>query len=333
MSPHMTFILYWAARTLLGGVRLGIFDQLTRGPQTAGQVAGALRLHPGATERLMRALTALGWLIQLGPLYQNSPISAQTLVKGSPVYAGGIADHHAEQLWPLWEHLETAVREGRSVVPEAFGGRDPFDLFLQSPEGVIKFLTGMQAGAIGYGELLSQAYDFTPHRHLADIGGGGGAVSAPIAHRYPHLRVTILELPPVAAVVPAFARQYRLEDRMAGQPGDFFRPETFPAGYDLALLGRVLHNWGDEQALAILRNIWATLPPGGVVLVVENLNGTGEPASEAFAALSDLTMLVMTGSGRERTAPEYEQMLRMAGFGQVATRSLGSSLAVIAGRK
>lgn len=331
MNPNMIFLLYWPARTLQAAVRLGIFDQLARGPQSSTQVAEALRLNPSATERLLQALVAMGWLQQRGPAYTNGEAAALSLVAGSPLYVGGGAHHHAEQLWPLWDHLETAVREGRSVVPEAFGQQSPFDLFEQSPEKVLKFLAGMHGGASGFGEMLASAWDFSRHRHLVDFGGGTGAISGPVARRHPQLQVTILELPPVAAVLPPILEQYGLGGRIRAHAGDFFRPETYPAGFDAALLGRVLHNWGDEQAVQILRNIAGALPPGGVVLVMEHLKDSLDREARAFTALSDLNMLVMTGSGRERTAAEFGQLFQLAGLVPLPPRRPGGSLAVLAG--
>ncbi|MFZ5816886.1 MAG: methyltransferase [Bacillota bacterium] len=333
MNANSIFLAYWPARTLQAAVRLGVFDQLARGPQTAEQVAAALKLHPGATARLLQALVGLGWLQQSGPHYANTPEGAVSLVSGSPWYVGGSAHHHSEQLWPLWGHLETAVREGRSVVPEAFGHQNPFDLLQRSPQQLLAFLAGMKGGAVGYGETLASMYDLSRHRHLVDFGGGSGAISGPLVQRYPHLRVTILELPPVARLLPLLLPSYGVGGRLTAHAGDLFRPETYPASFDAALLGRVLHNWGDDRALEILRNIAGALPPGGTVLVLEHLMDAPDPGGRAFAALSNLNMLVMTGEGRERTGAEYEQLLRQAGLTPLGTLRTQGPLALVVGQK
>jgi hypothetical protein len=333
VNANMLFLLYWPARTMQAAVRLGIFEQLAGGPQTAAQVAAARGLHPGATERLMGTLAAMGWLYQSGPSYANTEQATLTLVPGSPIYVGGSAHHHAEQLWPLWEHLETAVREGRSVVPEAFGEQSPFDLFHQSPERVLEFLGGMDGGAIGFGEAVASAYDFSHHRHLVDFGGGSGAVSGPIAVRYPHLHVTLLELPPVAAVLGPILQRYGAGGRLRAHAGDFFRPETYPGAFDAALLGRVLHNWSDEKAAEILANIRGALPLGGTVLVLEHLSDTEDPAARTFVALSDLNMLVMTGGGRERSAADFDRLFRAAGLTPIGLQRMAGSLALLIARR
>lgn len=327
-------MLYWVSQALLTGVRLGLFDRLSLGPQSAADVAGALGLNPGATERLLLALKAMGFVRQNGPLFRNAPIASASLVKGGQRYVGGIADHHAEQLWPLWEHLPTAVREGRPVLREAFGpDRDPFDVLTGSPESLWKFLSGMHAGAVGMGEALSHAHDFSRHRDLLDVGGGAGTVAGELAVRFPHLRAVVFELPAVCAVLPQILPRYGCGDRLTAHPGDFFRAETFPVGCDAAVICRVLHNWSDESALAILRNTLAALRPGATVLVMENVLDAADPSGRIFVALSNLTMLVMTDGGRERTAAEYEALLRAAGFVAPATVRVGGSLVVVKGRK
>jgi ubiquinone/menaquinone biosynthesis C-methylase UbiE len=271
---------------------------------------------------------------QNGALFANAPMTSQGLVRGSPNYIGGIANHHAELLWPLWEHLPTAVKEGRPVLREAFGGdRNPFDMVTQSPDQLFKFLSGMQAGAVGMWEAIDQAHNFNHHRHVLDVGGGSGAIAIPLAKRHPHLKVSVFDLPQVCTVLNLLLPPLGVSDRVFAQPGDFFRADSFPASGDAAIICRVLHDWSDDKALTILRNTHTALQPGGVVLVTENLLDAKDQQSRMFSALSDLTMLVLTDGGRERTGAEYETMLRQAGFAGVGTVRVGGPLAVIKGQK
>lgn len=334
MNPQSIFSLYWLSQTLITAVRLGIFDQLARGPQTGDHVAQALGLNRDATERLLAALAAMGLVHQQGQAYGNTPDSALALVSSSPHCVAGIADHHAEQLWPLWEHLPTAIREGRPVLKEAFGGaRNPFDVLTGSPEAVRKMLTGMDAGAVGLSDALLLAHDFRGHRHLLDVGGGSGIVSGTLAQRFPNLRVTIFDLPQVCAVLPGLLPRYGCGDRITAHPGDMFHAATYPQGHDCAVLCRVLHDWSDDKARSILNNLRTALAPGGTLLVVESLLDTPEPSGRMFATLSDLMMLVLTDGGRERTAAEYEALLRQAGFHVHGTARIMGPVAVIKAQK
>jgi hypothetical protein len=91
--------------------------------------------------------------------------------------------------------------------------------------------------------------------------------------------------------------------------GDFFA-EAPPAG-SLLLLKKVIHDWPDERAAAILRNCRAALPGGGRLLLVENVIAPGNEPS--FGKWLDLLMLVYAG-GRERTVEEFRSLLAMSGF-------------------
>ncbi len=73
----------------------------------------------------------------------------------------------------------------------------------------------------------------------------------------------------------------------------------------------ILHDWPDDRCVDILRVCRAGLTPGGAVLLVELV--LGRPGYEAFAAFSDLNMLVMPG-GRERTEEEHAALFAAAGL-------------------
>ena len=82
----------------------------------------------------------------------------------------------------------------------------------------------------------------------------------------------------------------------------------------------ILHDWTDEQAVAILSHCREVLPPGGRVLIVEPvLPQVVDTSAEAHAAddgvtyLSDLNMLVNLG-GRERTRKDFEDVCHRAGL-------------------
>jgi hypothetical protein len=91
--------------------------------------------------------------------------------------------------------------------------------------------------------------------------------------------------------------------------GDFFK--SVPAGGDAYILKWVIHDWNDEQSLAILRNCRRAMSPDGKLLVNEAvIPGRNEPS---FHKLVDLNMLVMTG-GRERNEMEYRDLFEASGF-------------------
>ena len=100
----------------------------------------------------------------------------------------------------------------------------------------------------------------------------------------------------------------------------------WPVQADAVLLARILHDWDDDLALAILRHARATLPLGGQLFVVELvLSDTGVPG-----ALCDLHLLVTTG-GRERTKAQFTTLLQQAGFALLDVVPLGTVPSLLIG--
>lgn len=73
----------------------------------------------------------------------------------------------------------------------------------------------------------------------------------------------------------------------------------------------MIHDWPDEQAIAILRSCRAAMKPSSKVLLVERVI-TGPPYLLS-SVMSDLNMLVGPG-GQERTEQEYARVLTEAGL-------------------
>ncbi|MEV6239614.1 methyltransferase [Lentzea sp. NPDC051838] len=84
-----------------------------------------------------------------------------------------------------------------------------------------------------------------------------------LCRRYPHLRATVYDLPPIAEQARAKAEALGLADRISAQGGDFLVDTEFPAGHDVILLSMILHDWDEQTSREILRKCWAALPSGG----------------------------------------------------------------------
>jgi hypothetical protein len=102
-----------------------------------------------------------------------------------------------------------------------------------------------------------------------------------------------------------------LAERCQTVAGDFFK--AVPAGGDAYSMMHIIHDWDDDRAATILRNIGRALQgqPQGRVLMLESVIQPGDHPD--LAKLIDLEMLVAPG-GRERTAAEFEALCHNAGF-------------------
>ena len=105
------------------------------------------------------------------------------------------------------------------------------------------------------------------------------------------------------------SQQSGLGGRCAFHAGDFF--EHLPSGHDAYVLAHVLHDWSDDDAVAILRKCREAVPAEGRLLIVEAVLPDGNMPHHG--KLMDLLMLTVTG-GVERTRDEFARILAQSGF-------------------
>lgn len=305
------------SKTMFTAVRMGVFDRLRKAPARAAEMAAEFSANEDATERLLDACAALGLLEKADGLYRNLPVAEHYLCSGSPHTMHGYIVYSDEALYPMWSHLEDAVREGTPRWSQTFGIGDAiFSGFFRNEAAMRDFLRGMH----GFGMLTSpkvvEAFDLTRFRTIVDLGGATGHLAMAACDRYPAMRGVVFDLPSVVAMVGA------PHDRVEFRGGDFFTDEL-PEG-DLYAMGRILHDWNEEKIHRLLTRIFARLPVGGALLVAEKLleeDGVGPvPAN-----MQSLNMLVVT-EGRERSLGQYTQLLERAGFTRVEGRHTGVAL-------
>jgi hypothetical protein len=84
-----------------------------------------------------------------------------------------------------------------------------------------------------------------------------------------------------------------------------------PEGADAYLMRVVVHDWEDDEAIAILKVCRRAMPGNAKLLLIERLVA---PANEMPATkFVDLNMLVSPG-GRERTREEFSDLFAKSGF-------------------
>jgi hypothetical protein len=167
-------------------------------------------------------------------------------------------------------------------------------------------MTGVSSIAI---DTVVPRYDFTDRRLIVDVGGGHGALLAAVLASAPQARGILFDLPAVADGAAERLRAMGVAQRCVTAGGSFF--DAVPDGGDAYLLKTVIHDWADEQSIAILRNVRTAIAADGKLLLMELVLPEGAPPHPGM--LLDLEMLVQAG-GRERTASEYGDLLSQAGF-------------------
>src|SRR5689334_12555038 len=109
------------SKVLFTAVSFGLFDRLHGTRASATELAQALRLDRSALERLLDACAALGLLEKQEGRYTNTVLAGAYLREASSHALLGYIRYSDEALYPMWAHLDDAVREGRHRWTQVFG--------------------------------------------------------------------------------------------------------------------------------------------------------------------------------------------------------------------
>jgi hypothetical protein len=217
-----------------------------------------------------------------------------------------------ERSYRVWGALAYSVTTGRTAFEHVYGATT-FEYMAAHPELATIYDEAMSASAVELVRAVVAAVDFSRYRTVVDVGGGVGDLLTAVISRNAHTEAVLLDRATVIDHARDRLRAAGLEARCRLAAGDFF--ESVPSGGDAYVLSHVLHNWDDERCAKVLLTCRAAMGRTATLLIVEKVMPDVVDASAATqrVTMADLHMLVITG-GRERTRPEYAQLLGAAGF-------------------
>ncbi|QYE34752.1 methyltransferase domain-containing protein [Polymorphobacter sp. PAMC 29334] len=277
-------------------IEVGLLPFVEGAKRSLAEVAAHTGLPPVGAERLLKAAIALDLIEAAGGGYLLGSAGAAML--GNPGVPEMIAHHrylYADLADPV------ALLRGGAGLLAAYW---PYSA--ASDERTAAYSALMAASQPMLAGQILDAYPLSGHKRLLDIGGGAGVFLRAAGARFPALRLTLFDLPAVAA---------RLADPAIDAVGGSFVDDPLPAEADVISLVRVLHDHDDAVVAALLAKVHAVLPSGGTVLVAEPMAETpgAAPIGDAYFGMYLLAM----GSGRPRSAVVLRAMLDVAGFSEV----------------
>ncbi|KAM8736897.1 acetylserotonin O-methyltransferase 2 [Acanthopagrus schlegelii] len=315
------------SKVIFSACELGVFDLLLKSqePLSAQHVARELETSEDGMERLLDALVGIEILevenTKGTALYSSSDVANLYLAKGSAKSLHDMIVYQSQTIYPLWNNMVDAVREGKNQNQKTFGlpPEEIFQAIYRSEDEMLKFMGLMNSSWVLDGHDIVTAFNLSSFHNIIDLGGCTGALAREMAKAYPSSSVTVFDLPQVVETAQKHFCQEN--DAVAFQTGDFFAGEIPPA--DLYVLARIIHDWPEEKCLTLLKRIYDTCGPGGGVLLVEAMlfeNRRGPVMAQIFS----LNMLVQA-EGRERPPSEYTRMLTKTGFSNVQVCRTGKS--------
>lgn len=319
---------YMVSAALGIAARLGIAEQLVAGPASSADLARATGVNEDALYRVLRALAMVGVFAETAPRTFALTPAANLLRAGVP---GSLREM---VLWlcdsfhfRVYAETMHSVKTGETLGEKVLG-MPVFEYFQRDRELSASFNNAMTNFSASVVPAVLPVYDFSGIDVLVDVAGGHGMILSSILKQYPKMRGILLDLEHVLAGATA-PDAMGVGDRVQKVSGDFFK--AVPAGGDAYIMKHIIHDWDDERASVILKNVRTALegkPNGRLILLEAVIKPGNEPD---LAKLIDLEMLLLPG-GKERTADEFTALFARSGFELTRIVPTASPVCVIEGR-
>ena len=283
-----TQIAYSMGRSIMAGVRLGIYDAIGHDAKTASEVAETCSTDPEATRKLLDTLVGCRYLAHHAGRYRLTAKSRTWLLRDSPTsLAEKLLFQYDE--WNIVSQYEDYIATGK-----------PLDLHSSlSDEGVWeRYQRGMRALASVPAEEVAQRLPVPAGATtMLDIGGSHGYYSVCLCRRHKDLSATILDLPQaVEHAAPILARE-NIGDRVSHRPGDALSEELGSSTWDVILISQLVHHFTEEQNRDLIGRIAQALKPSGLCVLLDILRPTSPEQAGMIGAVLDLYFAATSQSG------------------------------------
>ena len=282
---------------------LRIADHIESGIHRVDDLAAAAGCDVSALDAMLGHLVQKGLFVEPSPGWYELNEPARDLldpVARSTLDLNGLGGRFAH----IWGTTLEYIRTGRSAYAQLFGL--PFFEDLKAHPEI----------AAEFDALIGPAGHGTPNPHfeitggwenvrvVADVGGGTGAMLAEILRAHPHLHGMLVDLPETVARSGETFQSAGVADRVITAGQSFFDP--IPTGADIYLLRGIINDWGDEEAVTILRQCARAAGERGRVVVLKSVRPHGTP--------NDLTIEMVLVGGKHRTVSQFQDLAEKAGL-------------------
>ncbi len=303
-------------RALQVAIQLDIAGMLKDSTLSIKDLATLTQSHSDALYRLMRFLAAAG-------IFTETPNSADYSFANNEVshllrkdVPDSMARYMAREIYPEWstkplQQLLHAIRTGEPSF-EHVHGVSIWEYLQQHPQDRKDFDETMTIISEIFTETTLSEYNFAQVNTIADVGGSYGSLMVAILRANPHIKGILFDRPEViadASIVFQSTERQDVTHRCQLLAGDFL--ESIPGNCDAYLLRYILHNWGDDVCVQILKNC-RSASPTAKVLIVEQVLQPG--CSDQYTLFLDFAMLLSFRNAKERTQQEYLVLLESAGY-------------------
>lgn len=285
LETQMAFTM---ARSIMVGVKLGLFEAASDGVRSAEDIAKTCATNPGATEKLLNALTACGYFKFRDGAYALTPKAKKWLLRRSPQ---SLCNKFLFQFyeWDMVEGYEAFVRTGEPMVGHQ---RTHDGDFWNTYQRGMRNLAGLAASEV------AGRFPMPPGaRDMLDLGGSHGYFSVSLCRKHRDLNSVILDLPDAVKHAEPILAEEKMGARVTHRPGDALTDDLGERSVDIVFMSQLVHHFTDEQNRALMKKVARALRPGGVCVMLDSIRPKKPGDGGQTAALLDLYFAMLSESG------------------------------------
>ncbi|KAL4913033.1 O-methyltransferase-domain-containing protein [Aspergillus aurantiobrunneus] len=305
------FLGYLSSKCLSAAVEFNVPDMLADGPKSVSELAQLAGAREDRLRQVLRLLYNNGIFTYDGvsDTVSNNLTSEMLLTTHWTQWHNWV-DLYGNEFYDMARGIPASLREGTV--------RTPAQINFDTDENMFNYFTrqgwlprlhrtlGGGATAQAPGILADYPWEEFGDRTFLDIGGGEGALVALLLRRYPALRGALLD-------TPKDGKFADVGDRVGEGgliAGDFL--EEIPS-FEFYTMKWCLHDWDDEKAGTVLRNIRKAIKVTSEsrLVVMESILADGR--SSRLTRYADLTMMV-SADGQERTEAQWRELAGRTGW-------------------
>ena len=292
------------SQILDASIEYDFFTLISKGFQTAGEIAREAETDPRATRIVLDSLPALDLVEKRDGKYFLAPMSEAFLVRGKPSYVGDFR-HVALALWDGMANLKQSLKTGKPL------SRMDTHTELEVWE---KLVLGIIVIAEPAAKALCDVLKISTARReirVLDIAGGSSIFGMTILSRDPAAQVTQLDWPNVNAVAKKLNKERGLEGKIRFIDGEHHTAAIESNHYDLVLASNFCRFESPKGNQELFAKAYSALKPGGQFVVndfVPNEERT-EPTFALRFSVYTLTHTPEVNAGRSRSIPNGSRRL------------------------
>ncbi|MGE0206905.1 MAG: methyltransferase [Candidatus Babeliales bacterium] len=286
------------ARALFVAAEINIAEHLSKKAMDISELAAATNTEQSSLKRLLNLLALHDVFFKdTNGMYHTTDFSS-TMCADHPQTIKPFLLHDDETRWNSFGHLGYSIKTGKAAFDMLYN-ESYFDYLKKHPVLSARFDEAMVI--ISQEEDATIAAQLSFYGTVADIGGGKGQLITKIMLHNPSVNGIVCDLPDVVANIENFPGK-----EIAG---NFFEPLPFSA--DIFILKRIIHDWHNEKALQILKNVSAAMKADSKLYIIDGI--LDHAHNKKLLAAIDLALLTIF-QGQERTLSEFTELIQSAGL-------------------